>query len=90
MGNTNKSPEDWVSPIIFFANSTPINPPNNPPIMVLVLSNAIRFSGENSITGFSKKPTNRDPIKAPSAAPRMIDSRLLDEMASLFFRRNSR
>ena len=39
IGKTNKSPEDFVSPIRFFAISTPNKPPNNPPIIVLVFIN---------------------------------------------------
>lgn len=36
MGSVNKSPEDFFSPMMLFANSTPRSPPKSPPIMVLL------------------------------------------------------
>jgi hypothetical protein len=45
--------------------------------MVLVFNNVKRLLTLKDIVGFSKKPTNRDPIKAPKAAPKIIDNLLL-------------
>ena len=74
MGKVNRSPEDCFSWIIFFENSTPINPPNNPPIIDFVLSNCNMLMEFIEINGFSKNPTSLEPIKAPTMAPSMIES----------------
>ena len=80
MGKVNKSPEELRSPIIFFAISTPISPPNKPPIIVLELRmSMIDFSFITS-KGFSKSPTTLEPKYAPAAAPMIMDKRLLSPM----------
>lgn len=90
MGKVNKSPDEFLSPIIFFAISTPINPPNSPPIIDFTFSIWSKVTSEVSKNGYSKNPMIREPIKAPKVAPIMIDSLLFDEILSvLFFRRKT-
>lgn len=88
IGKVNKSPEDCFSLIIFFDTSTPIKPPNNPPIMDFVLSKSNMFSDEKSIIGFSKKPISLEPTNEPIIAPKIIESRLLLEIVSITDLRN--
>ena len=38
------------------------------------------FFAEKVTKGFSNTPTNREPIKAPTAAPKIIDNLLLEEI----------
>ena len=88
IGKVNKSPEECLSLIIFFEVSTPINPPNSPPIIDFVLSNRNILLVVSVIKGFSKKPTSLEPTNAPKIAPSIIESLFLFDIWSFASLRN--
>ena len=78
-----RSPEDCGSLSFHFVSSTPMSPPNNPPMIVFKLRSSNSVTLLKSTMGFSRNPTMRDPINAPMAAPRMMESLLDVEIGSV-------
>ena len=88
IGKVNKSPEECLSLIIFFEVSTPINPPNSPPMMDFVLSKRNILLVVSVIIGFSEKPISLEPTNAPKIAPSIIESLFLFDIWSFVRARN--